>query len=232
MNPQLWRGQLFLFDKPSKPAWSSIQGYRLLAVFLTMEFGLRPLLRRSHLPQLAAMIVLTGAAIVLAAALAGIHPSEPGLHRWSRWSPTEKFYFPQILAISTAIFCAANWVDLRALGARHDLWRIAAVVFVAQMVWGFYQELLYRGILQSELVRRWGAPAGMVASNLVFTFGPLHFYHFAQARAHPSHLWIFAAIFAVGMYFALAFQRSGNLWIVGPLHGLGDFFIDGLPQIR
>ena len=178
------------------------------------------------------MAVLTGAAIFLAAALAGVRPPEFGLHRWSRWSATEKFYFLQILAISLAIFCAANWGDLRALWAHRDWWGIAATLFVAQMVWGFYQELLYRGFLQAELVRRWGAPAGLLASNVVFTFGPLHFYHFVEARANPSHLWIFAAIFAIGLYFALAFHRSGNLWIVGILHGLGDFFIDGLVRIR
>jgi membrane protease YdiL (CAAX protease family) len=232
MIPQLWRGQLFLFDKPLARTWSSSQGYRLLAVFLILELGLRPLLRKGHWPQLAAMAVLTAVAFLLAAAVAKVRPPEFGLHRWSRWSPAEKFYFPQILAVSLAIFCAANWADLKGLWDRRDLWGIAAMVLVAQIVWGFYQELLYRGLLQAELVRRWGAGAGVAASNLVFTFGPLHFYHFAQARAHPTHLWIFAAIFAIGLYFAVAFHRSGNLWIVGILHGLGDFFIDGLAQIR
>lgn len=83
------------------------------------------------------------------------------------------------------------------------------------MIWGFYQEFLYRGMLQTELVRRWGARTGILVSNLIFTFGPLHAYHFRAARVNPSHLWIFAATFAIGLFFALIFRRSGNLWIVG-----------------
>jgi hypothetical protein len=31
--------------------------------------------------------------------------------------------------------------------------------------------------------------------------------------------------------FGLLFHRSGNLWMIGMLHGLGVFFIDGLPMI-
>jgi len=33
------------------------------------------------------------------------------------------------------------------------------------------------------------------------------------------------------MYFAVLYHRSGNLWITGILHGVGDFFIDGLNQV-
>jgi membrane protease YdiL (CAAX protease family) len=114
---------------------------------------------------------------------------------------------------------------------RHDLWQIALFVFVPQVVWGFYQEFVYRGLVQTELVRRWGTWPGILASNLIFTFGPLHLYHFGLARHDLSHLWIFMAIFSIGMYFAVLYHRSGNLWITGLLHGVGDFFIDGLNQV-
>jgi membrane protease YdiL (CAAX protease family) len=120
---------------------------------------------------------------------------------------------------------------LKALWMRHDLWQIALFVFVPQVVWGFYQEFVYRGLVQTELVRRWGTWPGILASNLIFTFGPLHLYHFGLARHDLSHLWIFMAIFSIGMYFAVLYHRSGNLWITGLLHGVGDFFIDGLNQV-
>ena len=94
-----------------------------------------------------------------------------------------------------------------------------------------YQELLYRGLLQTELVRRWGTLTGILVSNLVFTFGPLHAYHFLAAQRSPSHLWIFAAIFSIGLLFAILYKRSGNLWIIGVMHGLGDWFIDGLARV-
>jgi len=31
--------------------------------------------------------------------------------------------------------------------------------------------------------------------------------------------------------FAILFKRSGNLWMVGIMHGIGDIFIDGLAQV-
>ncbi len=99
------------------------------------------------------------------------------------------------------------------------------------MIWGFYQELVYRGVLQTELVRRWGTGAGILVSNLVFVFGPLHACHFSVSQRNPSHLRIFAAIFITGLLFAVLFERSGNLWIIGVMHGIGDWFIDGLARV-
>ncbi|MFN2440580.1 MAG: lysostaphin resistance A-like protein [Chitinophagaceae bacterium] len=110
---------------------------------------------------------------------------------------------------------------------------LAIVLFnlIPQIIWGFYQELLYRGILQTEFVKRFGSWKGIVASNLIFTFGPLHAYHFLSAPKNPSHLWIFAAIFGIGLIFAIIFKRSGNLWIIGIMHGIGNMFINGLTKI-
>jgi len=236
----LWRGQLFLFDRPKETTYSSPQGYKFLAIFLLLEFAVRPFLRvaagKSGIAVrpwwlLLEMSLLTALAGWLVARFSGVPLSQLGLYSWHRWSQTEKLYFPQIVLISVAVFSFFNSADLKTLWSRHDLWQIGFCVFVPQMIWGFYQELLYRGMLQTELVRRLGAFSGILASNLIFTFGPLHAYHFTAARANPSHLWIFAAIFSIGMFFAVLFKRSGNLWIVGFLHGLGDWFIDGLEQV-
>lgn len=239
INP-LWRGQLFLFDKPQATSYSSQQGTRMLAVFILLEFAVRPVLRawatrwdiaRDLWWPLLEMGFLTGLACWLVAQFARVRLSRLGLYSWSRWSQIEKLYFPQIVCISIAVFSFFVSAELKALWSRHDLWKIGLYVFVPQMIWGFYQEFLYRGLLQTELVRRWGALSGILVSNLIFTFGPLHAYHFAQARANPLHLWIFAATFSIGIFFAVLFKRSGNLWIVGGLHGLGDWFMDGLAQV-
>lgn len=236
----IWRGQLFLFDKPQAPSYSSLAGYKLLAVVFIVEFLLRPLFRMggerlgiAARPwwMLLEMSLLTGLAFWLVIGFARVQLSQLGLCSWRHWSPTEKFFLPQIVFITLAVFSFFSWRDLRALWIRQDMWQICLFVCVPHLIWGFYQELLYRGALQTELVRRWGAPTGVLASNLIFTFGPLHAYHFSAVRVHPTHLWIFAAIFGIGMYFAILFQRSGNLWIVGLLHGLGDWFIDGLAVV-
>ncbi len=75
-------------------------------------------------------------------------------------------------------------------------------------------------MLQSELVRRWGAFAGILVANLLYTFGPLHWNHFT-----PVNVPMFAAIFAIGLFFGILFHRSGNLWIVAVIHGIGNAYI-------
>jgi membrane protease YdiL (CAAX protease family) len=235
-----WRGYLFLFDRPKAPAWSSVQGYQLLAIFLALEFVVRPLLKggagrlkiATH-PDwlLLEMVLVTVLAVGLVVGFAKVPLSQLGLYRWLRWSGTEKLYFLQIIPITIIVFFFTASTELKVLWTHPQLWRLDLVVFAQQMIWGFYQEFLYRGLLQTELIRRWGVVTGLLIGNLIFTFGPLHAYHFGLARTHPTHLWIFAGIFAIGLFFAVLFQRSGNLAMVAILHGVGDWFIDGLNQI-
>jgi membrane protease YdiL (CAAX protease family) len=136
------------------------------------------------------------------------------------------------VAVSLLAFTLTDRNQLAVLPT-HAAWiRATVLVFAGQMLWGFYQEYVYRGLLQTELVRRWGAVTGIVASNLLFTFGPLHAYHFSNTFEHPSRLFIFATIFAIGLYFGAIFYRSGNLWIIAVTHGIGDFFLDGIATIQ
>jgi len=235
-----WRGHLFLFDRPQPPTYSSVAGLKLILIVIFLELAARPLLGSAaaslHIAHrdwwtLLQLSLLTALALGLVAAFARLPLSQLGLYSWRRWSKTEKLYFLQIVPITIAVFSFFVSAELKAMCARHDLFKIAVFLFLPKMIWGFYQEFLYRGLLQTELIRRWGVWKGLLAANLIFTFGPLHFYHFHLARAHPSHLWIFADIFSIGLFFALVFHRSGNLWIVAILHGLGDWFIDGLADI-
>jgi membrane protease YdiL (CAAX protease family) len=235
-----WRGQLLLFDRPRAPAYSSGEGLKLLFVFFFLEVIVRPVfgvgarwltIAGRDWWSLMQLSLLTGLACYLVISFARVHLSQLGLYSWLRWSKTEKFYLLQIVPITVVVFSFFVSASLKALWAGPHLWGVGLFIFVPKMIWGFYQEFLYRGVLQTELARRWGPVAGILASNLIFTFGPLHAYHFRTARMNPSHLWIFAAIFAIGLLFALVFRRSGNLWIVGIMHGLGDWFIDGLAEV-
>lgn len=236
----LWRGHFLLFDRPQVPAYSSRHGMRLLFVFVFLEGVARPVLDAggrwhtvsAHLWwSLLELSFLSALACWLVVRFAGVPLAQLGLYRWMRWSRTEKLYLLQIVPITIVIFSLVTFSELRALWARPNVAGIALFIFVPKMIWGFYQEFLYRGVLQTELVRRWGPLTGILASNLVFTFGPLHAYHFLIAYKHPSHLWIFVGIFSIGLFFALIYWRSGNLWIVGIMHGLGDWFIDGLALV-
>ena len=132
--------------------------------------------------------------------------------------------------ITNVVFVILFMRQLRTIVADSDLWGVAAVVVFTNLLWGFYQELMYRGILQSELVRRWGSVLGILVSNLLFTFGPLHFYHFSSSSPGRTAA-MFTGIFLVGLFFGVLFRRSGNLWIVGTLHGLGNCYLDGLSTL-
>jgi membrane protease YdiL (CAAX protease family) len=236
----MWRGQLLLFDRRPLPTFSSQQGYKLLLIVFLLEFVVRRLTNAAALRwgfardvwwplvQMAMLLLLAWGLVV---GFAGVRLSELGLYGWRRWSKSEKHFFPQIVAITLIVFSFAVSAEIKAAWRSHHLWQIACFIFVPQMIWGFYQEFLYRGMVQTVLVWRWGPLAGILMSNLVFTFGPLHAYHFWLARGNAAHLGIFAGIFAIGLYFALLYRRSGNLWIVGILHGVGDFFIDGLAMV-
>ena len=205
MNPFL-RGHLMRFDPPTRLMHTS----RLLVLFVLVEFS-RVLIGRHW-----GLLPMFGFSIL---AVSQLQPRR-------KWTLTEKLYFAQTVPITIAIFSVMNLGALRTIPSH---WQASLLLFATQMTWGFYQEAVYRGLLQSGLVGKFGSRAGILASNLIFTFGPLHFYHF---RASPLHWWIFTAIFTIGLYFALIFHRSGNIWIVGTMHGLGDWFIDGLGRSR
>jgi CAAX protease family protein len=237
----LWRGHLLLFETPAPARYAPAQGTALLLSVLFLEAVLRPLLRlgarrldfgASPWWLLTHVSVLAVAALGLVFVYAKVKPAALGLRPWKQWSRTEKLYLLQIVPLATFIFSAVYAERVRALWAHPRLGWVALAILVPQLAWGFYQELLYRGMVQTELVRRLGSTPGVLLGNLLFTFGPLHAYHFSQAAGRPQHLWIFAAIFAIGLFFGVLFKRSGNLWIVGTMHGLGDFFIGGLAQLQ
>ena len=133
---------------------------------------------------------------------------------------TEKSYFVQVVVIANVVFPLVFAARLQKVLAQPNAVAIIATVFVPYLFYGFYQEVVYRGMLQSELVRRWRALAGIMVANLLYTFGPLHWNHFS-----PINVPMFASIFAIGLFFGILFHRSDNLWIVAVIHGIGNAYI-------
>jgi membrane protease YdiL (CAAX protease family) len=213
-----WRGHVLLFERKERPALDAKTALRLLVVFVVLEGLIGPRFEGPRLlglpdpPALLRIAILFVLALLLVRFVARISFRRLGFLPWREWSATEKSYFLQV----AVIFSVAGALLLGS--------RLRPEFFATALVWGFYQELVYRGILQMALVSRMGAVAGILLGNLLFTFGPLHFYHFFQA---PPAVGMFAAIFAIGLFFAILFHRSGNLWIVAIFHGLGTAFILG-----
>lgn len=222
------RGHFLLFDQRPASHWEAATGARLLAIAVAVE-AIRLVVVRwlypAVLPLWVLVPLLLAAVLVLVRFAARLTFSQIGLYRWREWSPVEKSYFVQLLVIANVVFPLVFASQLRVLLAQPSALTTVWKVFVPYLFFGFYQEVVYRGLLQSELVRRWGALAGIVGANLLYTFGPLHWYYFA-ARGSVA-VPMFAAIFTIGLFFGVLFRRSGNLWIVAVIHGIGNAYIVG-----
>jgi membrane protease YdiL (CAAX protease family) len=229
------KGHLLLFEGRARQPHDPSAGVRLLLIFVLLEGIIGPRLSLFSLlgvplpPFWARVPILLALALTLVRFFAGLRLARIGLRR--EWSTAEKSYFVQVIVLANAVFLLLFAGRLRTILADPSLRRQAYAVVLTYVLWGFYQELVYRGILQTALVQRWGWLPGIVVSNALYTFGPLHFYHFADATTAQA-LAMFAGIFAIGLFFAAVFHRSGNLWMVGVFHGIGDAYISGLGTLR
>jgi uncharacterized protein len=220
LSPHL-RGHLLMFDPRAAPAATSRARLSPILVAVLLEVvrlaatGLRP-------PLWLFLPLLTGIALLATIAVARLRPSDVGLFRWRDWSTTEKSYFVQIIIIALIVFSAMLGPSLSQRVAANGAMMLLTV-FVPYLFYGFYQELVYRGLLQREFVRRWGAALGVLVANLLYTFGPLHWRYYVQPISVAGPL--FAATFAIGLFFGLVYLRSGNLWLAGIFHAIGNAFI-------
>jgi len=238
LSPHL-RGHLLFFDGKPWPALDSATTTRLLLIYVFLEAVLGPrlsILQWFHLPPLPPWIFVPAlfvVALLLVRFVAGLEPARIGLYGWRKWSRSERSYFVQIIVLANVVFAVLRAHALQVIAGDRSLWGGTCVVILTQLLWGIYQELVYRGILQTALVSRWGPAAGILVANLAFTFGPLHFYHFSSVSGPTGvSTWImFAGIFAIGLLFSVLFWRSGNLWMIGVMHGVGNVYIDGLGRI-
>ena len=212
-----WRGHFLLFERRPAPVYSAAAGLRILLAVLLLEGVVGPRwhflgwLGAAQPPAVVRVALSLALALVLVRYFARVPLRELGFLRWREWSAAEKSYFIQVLVLANVVFA------LLFAGRIHGSSAIGLVV-AANFLWGFHQELVYRGMLQTELVRRLGPAAGILIANLLFTFGPLHFYHLSRPSPWP----MMAGIFVIGLFFALLYHRSRNLWLAAIFHGIGS----------
>src|SRR2546423_25185 len=221
------QGHVLLFDTKPAPQYEAAAGLRLLVVAVVLEAVRLGVVRWFYpkVPLLILLPLLLGCALLAVRFGAGLRLSQIRFKPWRQWNAIEKSYFVQVLIIANIVFPLIFANPLRRIFAQPNSLEVVATVFVPYLFFGFYQEVVYRGMLQSELVRRCGAVAGILAANILYTFGPLHSYYFASRSSLA--LPMFAGIFAIGLFFGILFRRSGNLWIVAVLHGIGNAYIVG-----
>lgn len=219
------RGHFLLFDKVPGPLFDAATGARLLIIAILVEAVRLILVRwlRLEVPLLILVLLLLACALLSVRFVGRLNLSQIGLYPWHKWGPIEKSYFVQLLIIANVVFPLIFASRLRLILTQPSALATVWNVFVPYLFFGFYQEVVYRGMLQSELVRRWGALIGILVANVFYAFGPLHWRYFSAPRSVA--LPMFAAIFAIGLFFGVLFRRSGNLWIVGIIHGIGNAYI-------
>ena len=226
------RGHVLLFDQKAPPDYEAPVGTLLLAMALGLEAVRVIALAWLHgaVPVLILVPLFLACALLLVRFVAGLRLRQIGLYPWREWTPVEKSYFIQLLVLANIVFPLVFASRLRLVPAQPSALSIIWNGFVPYLFFGFYQEVVYRGMVQSELVRRWGAFVGILIANVLYTFGPLHWNYFSSRSAVAVPM--FAAIFAIGLFFGVLFRRSGNLWIVAVIHGIGNAYIVGSLSIR
>jgi membrane protease YdiL (CAAX protease family) len=219
------RGHFLLFNRQFVATDSAGAGSRLLFAAVFIEAARLAAVKwlSPGVPLWLLVAVFLGLALLAVPVIAGINLSELGFRPWRAWTLTEKSYFCQVIVLANVVFPLVLAAPIGKRVAELGLSASLANVFVPYLMFGFYQEVVYRGMLQSELVRRWGAVAGILAADLLYTFGPLHWNYFASRASAAAPM--FAAIFAIGLFFGVLYQRSGNLWIVATFHAIGNAYI-------
>ena len=232
VSPHL-RGHLLLFDARPVAALAAGAGARLLLAAALLEAARLAAVRwlQPVLPLWVWLPLLLVGALLSIRFVAGLGWPAIGLQRWSDWTATEKSYFLQVLVLANVVFPVVLAGPLRDRLAQSTPIGVFAAVFLPYLAYGFYQEVVYRGMVQRELERRWGAVAGVLAANALYTFGPLHWYYFSSRAALAGPM--LAAIFVMGLFFGVLFKRSGNLWIPAVFHALGNaYLVTSLGSLR
>ncbi|MEP7154485.1 MAG: type II CAAX endopeptidase family protein [Betaproteobacteria bacterium] len=221
------RAHALMFDSPLAPVYDDKTGRRILVAFLGVGFGLFFALRflsdaagmrGTPVATLAFVVVLMTAIVLTQRFYVRTPMAAVGLRRFSAWSRRERLYFFQVIPIATVAFAILFAGHLRTLLALHGLAAFLLFSIVTGLIWGMVQEFIYRGWLQTELTRRFGAIAGLLIANVLFTFGPLHLnYLLSPNGVQWSGL---AAVFGIGLLFGVIYWRSGNLWIPALMHGV------------
>lgn len=220
------RAHALRFEAPLAPTYGGAAGIRMLVAFLVVGIGLFFALRyvfdaagvRGPAANLGFVVALLAAFVVAQRTFVGAPMAGVGLRRFADWTRRERLYFFQVVPLAAVVFAIVFSNHLRALLQQHGPTGFLLFSVLTGLIWGMVQEFIYRGWLQTELTCRFGAIAGLLAANVVFTFGPLHLnYLVGPAGVRWGGL---AAVFGIGLFFGIVYWRSGNLWIPAVMHGL------------
>jgi membrane protease YdiL (CAAX protease family) len=128
------------------------------------------------------------------------------LYRWSLdlWQVLSQ-RFPMV-----GPFANGNAVELMVQFARAESFPILIVAVALGPALG--EELIFRGLIGNGLVSRWGRPAGMVVTSLLF----------AAAHGFPPHA---LATIPIGLYLHHVYLATGSYWTAVIVHFLNNLLV-------
>lgn len=229
-KPRLfWAMLLLFFDNRVKPSYHFHKGKFLLITAISFEvlrtafsqFRNNNILQNAYATGFIAVVLLF-LLIIVTKYILRIDFKNIGLKALKLWNLYEKTYL--LIIAPSGIFIFYFLTQSQFHNALFEKgWTGLFISFIIFQSWGFYQEWIYRGFIQTELTRRFHAIIAIFISNLLFTLGPLHFQQF-----FIGDYTLIAATFMIGLIFGIIYHRSYNLFIPGFLHGIGTWFLVGL----
>lgn len=225
----LWKGHVLAFERPlerlpdNRTALKFILAFLLSGVVL-LQAGRQMLERYGAGDSPAGRLALVSALVVLSVAfthaIVGGTWKYIGLRPLTAWSRREALYAAQVVPAAAAVFFILFRSRIDGMIAANGVAGFLLYNLAFAMLWGFFQEFAYRGLLQTALSTWFGPVLGVVLANCAFTFGTLHASVWAEMAGDPGRAILFVPIFAIGLVFGVVFQRSGNLWLPAIFHGL------------
>jgi membrane protease YdiL (CAAX protease family) len=101
-------------------------------------------------------------------------------------------------------------------------------IFLRQLVVGFVEESVFRGVLLYVLIHVWGGSRGGVYASAVVTallFGSLHILQLLSGNAMPDTLLTMLLSTLSGIWLAGLVLRWGSIWPAALLHATGNMVV-------
>jgi membrane protease YdiL (CAAX protease family) len=153
----------------------------------------------------------TGSLILVVGSILPLAIVSEQLYRWSLelWQTLSQ-QFP-----SMGPFANGNAVELMVQFARMESFPILVVAVALGPALG--EELIFRGLIGNGLVARWGRPAGMILTSILF----------AAAHGFPPHA---LATIPIGLYLHHVYLATGSYWAAVIVHFLNNLLVIALAK--
>ena len=136
----------------------------------------------------------------------------PDAPSWKR--PVFFAYLLTALLLALAVFLL-NGAQGFALG-----WRLVVTIFATTFLVGFFEEVLFRGVVMQGLSARFGAVTGLLVTSVLF--GAMHLVNWVNGQTLDATVVQCVHAGAAGFLYGALALRTGSLWPSILLHGLWD----------